>query len=648
MLNSCKNLFEKLGPLGPGFFIFISCLIVFSLNRIALGIFYSDSLLQTESFLYFLPIGLRMDTIILCLFFSIPILATLLTPPAFFKFIRFILVTYFTLLCVFFAYIEIASWPFLAQYSSRPNQLFFQYLTHPKEVFLMLWAGYKYLLIGTAIFLFYFIKQSWTGINYLISNTSPWPYWKNIIALPICILLLTLGARSGLGQANANPGLAAFSNNHITNQLAQNSSYSLTYAYYLSQKASIHSEDLFGDMPQEEIIQRVKKYMDVPEQDFTSKKIPTLHIQNPTIVREQPLNFVIIVLEGFGSDSIGTLGGHDVTPNFDTLSKEGALFTNIHSIGTRTSRGMEAMVSGYLPTSKSSSIMKLDLAQHKFFTIASLLKDFSYQTSFIYGGEAHFDNMSAFFLGNGFDKIIDENDFEDPEYYGTWGVSDEDIFNKANKTYRQQQDKNFLSVILTISNHEPYDFPQNKIQLHEQPANTPKNATKYTDYALGKFFEAAKKEKYYNNTVFLITGDHPMMIRANSLVPVNKYKIPGLIIAPGLTPARIDTLGSQIDLLPTALGLLGMQTTHPMIGRNLFRNTSHTINKQVSIYTQSIAFRVDNKVSIYQPHKAAKTFSIDDSGEFNSIADDPEFTKDALAHILFPGVAYRQLIYRHK
>ena len=641
------KLFHKLGPLGPGFILLVILLGIFTLNRLALGLHYADSIQNTENFLYYLPVGTRMDVIILCLFFSLPALITLLLPAQFYRKIIKIVSGYYLLIIVFFIFMEIASWPFLDQYSSRPNQLFFQYFTHPKEVFLMIWAEYKTLLVITAIFFFFFIKYAWRGINFLLDASSSWSYVKNLLVLPVCVLLLTIGARSGIGQANANPGLAAFSNNHLLNQLSLNASYSLSYAYYLSRRASLDAESLFGKMPADEIYQRVKSYMDVPQDDFTSSEIPTLHIQEPTIARKKPANLVIIVIEGLGSDYVGTLGGHNVTPNFDALSKEGALFTNIHSIGTRTSRGMEAMVSGYLPTPKSSSIMKLDLAQHKFFTVASLLKDFNYETNFIYGGESHFDNMAAFFLGNGFDEIIDENDFEDPEFYGVWGVSDEDIFNKANKIFRKKRNP-FLSVILTISNHTPFDFPEGKIELHEEPSTTAKNATKYADYALGEFFKKAKKEPYYSNTVFVITGDHPMLIRADSLVPVNKYKIPGLIISPGLPPQRVDKLGSQIDLLPTAIGLLGMQTEHPMVGRNLLKDKNDNKYKQVSIYSHSIAFRIGESVSIHQPNKPAKNFLLNSDQHLIPTDNEIEFNRDALAHILFPAVAYKQQIYRHK
>jgi len=647
--------FEKLGPLGPSLGLFTVCLLVFFLNRIALGFYFSDSILNTAGFLHYLPLGLRMDTIILSLFFSLPILITLLSPATFFSRLRTVISGYFLLVITFFVFMEIVSWPFLDQFSSRPDQQFFQYLTHPKEVISMLWGEYKLLLTLSVIFIYYFIKIGWRAINLLLRRAGEWSYTKQLIVLPVVIILFTIGARSGTGQANANPGIAAFSNNHLLNQLAQNSSYSLTYSVYLSRRSTLNSNKLFGNMAQDDVISRIKKYMDVPAENFTNPAIPTLHIQKPTIVRNRPLNLVIIVMEGFGSDHIGTLGGDingiTLTPNFDELSKEGVLFTNIHSIGTRTSRGIEAMVSGYLPTAKGSSILKMPLAQTNFFTIASLLKRFDYQTSFIYSGESHFDNMAAFFIGNGFDQIIDEADFINPNYYGTWGVSDEDTFVKANTIFRKQQGKNFLSVVLTISNHPPFDFPDGKISLYEQPAHTPNNATKYADYALGKFFKLAKKEEYFNDTVFLITADHPLLIRADSLVPVNKYKIPALIIAPGLKPARISTLGSQIDLLPTALDLLGMETEHPMIGRNLFMNIPQIKNKQVSVYTTSVAFRTADKVSIYQPQTAAKTFRLESGGGKNTfiqIKDDPEFSMDALAHILFPGLAYRQQIYRQQ
>ncbi len=640
------SLYKKLGPLGPIFVFLLTAFILFTLNRVILGFVYSENLTSVNDFWLYIPVGIRTDAIILSLCLAIPMLLVLLIPFRVLQKIRIAFLCYLTFIFICFVFLEITSWPFLDQYSSRPNQLFFQYFSHPKEVISMIWGNYKILMIISAIALFYIGKACWKTLDLLFEFAEPWPYWKGLVILPILIPLLIVGGRSGIGQANATPSIAAFSNDHITNQISLNASYSLGYAYYTSKNSAIRTQDIYGDMPYDEVISRVKKYMDVNPEDFTDPEIPTLHIQKPTIQRDKPLNLVIILMEGLGSDLVESQGGKEgLTPNLDRLRNEGVFFEDIYSIGTRTSRGIEAMVSGYPPTSKSSSVMKMDLAQHNFFTIAGLLKRHSYESSFIYGGEGHFDNMSAFFLGNGFDVVIDENDIDSAEYRGSWGVSDEDTFNKANEEFKQKGDKLFLSVILTMSNHLPFDYPNDKIDQVTEPRESAENATKYSDYALGKFFEVAKKETYYNNTVFLVTADHPMRISGKHLVPIKKYRIPALIIAPGLKPQIIKTTGSQIDLLPTVVGLLGMDTEHPMIGRNLLKQNSLP-GSGVMIYTHSLAFRVNNYAVIYQPQKAPQTFLLDDNLDFKKQSEDKELEKDALAHILFPAVSYFKQTYR--
>jgi len=95
-------------------------------------------------------------------------------------------------------------------------------------------------------------------------------------------------------------------------------------------------------------------------------------------------------------------------------------------------RGIEAVVAGFPPT-PAESVVKLSLSQQHFTTLASLVKDKGYETTFIYGGESHFDNMRSFFMGNGFNRVIEEKDYIEPTFKGSWGVSDEDLFNRAHE-----------------------------------------------------------------------------------------------------------------------------------------------------------------------------------------------------------------------
>ena len=154
-----------------------------------------------------------------------------------------------------------------------------------------------------------------------------------------------------------------------------------------------------------------------------------------------------------------------------------------------------------------------------------------------------------------------------PSFKSTWGVSDGDLFNKADHLFRQQEDTPFFSLIFTSSNHAPFEFPDNAIDLYEKPKNTVHNAVKYADKALADFFAKAKKSNYWDKTIFLVVADHNSRVYGNKLVPVERFKIPGLIIGPGIKPIVYNEIASQIDLPTTLLSLMGISGYVPMLGK---------------------------------------------------------------------------------
>ena len=230
---------------------------------------------------------------------------------------------------------------------------------------------------------------------------------------------------------------------------------------------------------------------------------------------EKPYNVVIILEERLGAEFVGKLGGLPLTPNLDKLSKEGLWFDNLYATGTRSVRGIEAVTTGFLPT-PARSVVKLGKSQRGFFSLASFLSERGYHNQFIYGGESTFDNMKGFFLGNGFQQIVDQKDIKEPAFTGSWGASDGDLFDKAHKLFSHQTDKPFFSLIFSSSNHSPFEFPDNAVELYEQPKNTVNNAVKYADHALGRFFEKARQSNYWNNTIFLVVADHNSRVYGNS------------------------------------------------------------------------------------------------------------------------------------
>ena len=400
-------------------------------------------------------------------------------------------------------------------------------------------------------------------------------------------------------------------------------------------------------MDELEAYTRVKKYMDVTE--FIPAEVPFLHLQKPDAPQPK-YNVVIFLQESLGAEYVGCLNGLPLTPELDKLSKEGLLFTNLYCTGTRSVRGIEQVTAGFLPN-PSESIVKLGGSQQGFFTLADAFGRQNYDTSFIYGGMANFDNMASFFNGNGFKNIIDETDFDkDGKKYamkGTWGYCDEDLAVKANEYYKNLGNKPFFSLMFSTSNHEPFEFPDGRIDLYEQPKNTVNNAMKYADFSIGKFFELAKKEAYFKNTIFVIIADHNTRTYGKNLVPVNKFHIPALIIAPNVEKgSTYDNLASQMDIPSTVLALSGITTKTPMPGRNLLKLPKGTKGRTIMLFHETYAFRVEDDIVILNPNAKPLQFKVKSDTELIPVALNEELAKDALAHIVASSNLYKKRVYK--
>ena len=306
-------------------------------------------------------------------------------------------------------------------------------------------------------------------------------------------------------------------------------------------------------------------------------------------------------------------------------------------------------------------MVKLDKSQQNFFTIAQSLAKNNYTTQFIYGGESHFDNMKSFFLGNGFSRIVDFDDIQSPEFVASWGASDGDLFNQANEELKKlhKLNKPFFSLIFSSSNHDPFDIPQGKttpldysseqIKLYGSHEIARHKAIQYADYALGKFITQAKKEGYYQNTVFLIVADHDARVYGSGLVPIKNFRIPGVILNSGIENKRDERIVSQIDLAPTLLSLIGIDDATPMLGFDLTKQ--HPQQRAMMQFANNFAYMRtymgNNQVAILQPHKAIKYYHYDlNSQQLTDADENSALGEIALAHALFGSLAYSKGLYR--
>ncbi len=645
-----SSLKRGLGPLYPVFAVCVLNLAILSLSRIGLALWQFDRVSATDGWLVLLVQGVRVDFASMGWILLVPAVlsALLLEENTVGKIWKKVLRVWLTGGTVFFFFMELATPEFLATYDFRPNRLFFEYLSTPGEVFEMIFKGHAVAFL-LSVFLSVVVTVAVWRFTGIVSRNLVYPsrwYFRPVYMLVAAAVLFT-GARSSFRHRPLNPSMVAFSSDAMVNSLAVNSGYSVLHAAS-QMKHESKSAEIYGKMKLPEVIERVKRMSGRPDRDFISQEIPTLSRNAASVRASKPKNIVIILMESQGAQFIGTLGGKPLSPCFDKLAEKGWLFENCYATGTRSVRGIEAVTTGFTPT-PARAVVKLGKSQSGFFTLASLLAARDFHTSFIYGGEKHFDNMANFFLGNGFREVIDETDYADPSFMGSWGVCDEDLFAMADKKFREWHSEGtpFFSLVFTSSHHDPFEFPDGKIELYDAEKQTRDNAAKYADYALGRFFDAAMNSEYWDDTVFLVVADHDSRAYGSDLVPIRGFHIPALILGGKDIPVCRDAgLISQIDLPPTLLSLAGADAEYPMIGWDLTR--AHP-QRAMMIFNQNFAFMRGNDVAVLQPGKPAEGFTYDFSKKTLTPTGTPvpsEFARDALASVLFGSYAYHRYLYR--
>jgi phosphoglycerol transferase MdoB-like AlkP superfamily enzyme len=645
-MSNDTSLSAQISWLRPFLFTIAISVLITGLARAGYMVWLGNRVAETGGFLFILAQGLRFDLIALAYLLTIPIAITpfLNSSLRVARYWHPVLRVYLLAVIGLFIFMEVATPLFISEYDIRPNYLFVEYLRYPKEVFSMLFVGYRIELIAGLVIVPLLLWPITRGLRLQVNQVRE---NRLLYALPLSFLTLLFSvaaARSTLDHRPVNASTVAFSPDTLVNSLPLSSLYSVANAIY--EMGREDSGFPYGEVDEQSATAAIRSDMFLPDHVFADDSIPTARYQPARKAAEKPKNLVIIIEESLGAEFVGALGGLPLTPNLDQLSNEGIWFENLYATGTRSARGLEAIVTGFPPTT-SQSVLKLGRAQKDFFTIGAFLKQRGFDTSFIYGGEAQFDNMRRFFANNGFDTVIDKHDFVNPLFLGSWGVSDEDVFDYAHAFFQSMPtDKPFVSVLFTTSNHSPWEFPDGKIELHDEPKATVNNAVKYADYAVGQYIREAKGSNYWDNTVFLIVSDHNSRVYGSEIVPIERFHIPGLILGGGIEPERWSRVASQIDLLPTLLSLVGVDGVHPAPGIDLTRPDIDSIpGRAVMQFRDTQAYRLDSQVVVLRKDKPAAMFHYVDK-RLVVTEDVGSLREHAQAVAAWPSIAYRQRLYR--
>ncbi|MFH6968208.1 LTA synthase family protein [Flavobacterium sp. FlaQc-28] len=483
---------------------------------------------------------------------------------------------------------------FWNEFGVKYNFIAVNYLIYTNEVIGNIMQSYPVIPIFSGLFLitgvitYYILKSSRAYINEIPTLKEK----IQISGIYWCLLLVSLVAIPSLAKTEN-------SKNIFVNELQSNGLYKFYLAF---QNNKLDYFKFYKTIPHDKAFAILKEQFPTISPEDTTHQIKSDSAENRK-------NVVLITIESLSADFMKAYGNsQNITPFLDSLSQKSLQFTNLYAAGNRTVRGLEA-VTLCLPPTAGESVVKREDNKNKFST-GALFKQKGYNVKFMYGGDAFFDNMRDFYSGNDY-QIIDKSSFapEEITFSNVWGVCDEDMYKKAVKimTAEAKENKPFFNHIMTVSNHRPFTYPNNKIDIPGD-IKSRDGGVKYTDYALRKFFEMARKQPWFNNTVFVIVADHCASSAGKTELPLDKYRIPAIIYTPNGKPEKCEKLMSQIDLMPTLFGLLHFDYHSKFFGQDVLKPT-YKPRAFIATY-QDLGLIKDNVLTILSPKQQVKQFSL--------------------------------------
>ena len=566
-------------------------MLMFTLLRVALLVYNREMILDTpaSTFLEAFVNGLRFDLRIV-VYLSIPLLLAVLSVKAMKS--RGVLRFWLTAASSLALFLGLMEMDFYREFHQRLNGLVFQYVKEdPKTVMSMLWYGFpvvRYLLawaVGTAVLYFAFkgadcVTRSRTSVS-AGAETATAPLFSRIAVFVVVLLVCVVAARGTLRQGPPlRWGDAYTTDSNFANQLGLNGSLSLIAAAK-SRFSDDRSNVWKATLEEPAAVQTVRDMLLTDHDKLVDPDTaPVRRDTTPPAERTLPIkNVVVILMESFAGHSVGALGRPgNITPYFDNLAKEGLLFERFFSNGTHTHQGMFATMACFPNLPGFEYLMQTPEGSHKLSGLPELLSARKFDDVYVYNGDFAWDNQSGFFSNQGMTTFVGRNDFVDPVFSDpTWGVSDQDMFNRGLEELKKREGKEpFYALLQTLSNHTPYALPT---PLPVEPVtdrgslNEHLTAMRYSDWALGQFFEKARKEPYFNETLFVVVGDHGFGNEQQiSEMDLGRFNVPLLFVGPGIQEKfgpRNDTVGTQVDIVPTIMGRLGGEFRQQCWGRDL-------------------------------------------------------------------------------
>jgi len=423
----------------------------------------------------------------------------------------------------------------------------FTHLSNPNEVFrtadyLMTFFFFFYTLLQMLFawkIIFFFFKRK----DIIIPEKIFFRVLKGVISFIFVGGFSFLLARGGTQQIPININSSSFSKSHIINDLCTNSTYYFANSYLIYNRSDIDNlipvvEPTFANS----IVKNLYNY----NHDYDSK---IFTIKYP--------NIVLVILESWAAEAVGCLSEtKGATSNFDLLSEEGLLFTNIYSTGSTSEIGNISIFSG-VPSIPQISFSSQPEKHRKLRALNQDFQELGYSSGYIFSGDLKYGNIEGYFLDHGFEDVIDERSFPSQLDRGKLNYYDESLYNLFFERINQSNEP-FFQCAFTGSTHSPYDHPKDKNFNWKGIESNFMNSLIYADRCIGDFMKKCKEKSWYDNTVFVFVADHGHATpNFQSPHETEFYRIPLLFWGKPLKEEfrgkKINKIGSQLDIARTLM-----------------------------------------------------------------------------------------------
>ena len=502
----------------------------------------------------------------------------------------------------FIAFTTISEYYFWEEFKTRFNFIAVDYLVYTQELFGNIFQSYNVplLVVGLLGLSYIIYKLLLHGLKLEFVPCK----WSVKLGRTFLYLVILAGSTLALTSSLKERALE----NRYNQDIAGNGIYQFVYAFFHNE---LDYDRFYKHMEGPLVEAKLRQKLALTGEAYIGDHGIARKISNQNEHSGKKPNIIFIVVESLSARYTGMDGNKEsLTPYLDKLAKENFYFGNVYATGTRTVRGLEAVSLNLPPTPGQSIVRREDCAN--MYNVGSALRAHGYATEFIYGGYGYFDNMNAFFESNGF-TVLDRNSIPKEEIIQetVWGVADEVLFKQCIK----QLDKNHAAkkpsfqVVLTTTNHRPFTFPEGRV---DAPQGKRPSVVKYTDWAVHDFLHQAKTKPWFENTVFVILADHNALAAGRVDLPISNYKIPCVVYGPKfIQQGKNDRLMSQIDVMPTVLGMLGVSYESKNMGYDINKLPLGEERVFISTY-QQLGYVKNDKLVILEPGNKSSVYKIND------------------------------------